>query len=398
VRKVWVWNFRGLFWVEFSRAFTLRPSTTSFFHMFALTELSEAQTLGTDPTLHGLWLVTTPTSSLRVGDLVRVFWQEPPVAQGYLMRRATSRTPLPVRAEADALARKRKIITALPLAHLFAIHIPPMLTFGHDMEPFLVRAPHLVPGQGWMHLFTAAGVTTLFTPPRSWQFHATCWHDSPLTGKTGGLHMSLHENTRRCQLLVEYGVCGDSLVGTLPHTKQGVLMYVSTMNAEAAARSGEVCHESALSLSFSALLLAYVETLSLVRRAVFEHPLHPYGGVDYHAREWDYTHTPYTKPFPVACLDDRPARTINIAEFAKKKAEVWLRAEVAANPMAWTHPLPPLGPKDVRLGMKVPIHVKSRGVDMWVEACVTNVDPVEFDIPSASTCFGVVDSQVVFVQ
>ena len=373
----------------------------------AVTEMHDARALQPDPGLHGLWIVITPTATLHIGDLVRVLWQEFPIcAQGYLFRRAGSSMPLLCRRQADALAVEKKLVMDLPSTHLFAIHIPLMLpqTDGlrNEMEPFLVRAPHLVPYGGWAALLQHAGVGTRFTEPRSWQFFGHCWDpDSTLTGKTGGLHMSLHETTRRCQLLVEYGVCGDSLVHTLPHTKQGVLMYISNMNTDDAARSGDVCHESSLSLSFSALLLAYAETLSIVRRAVYEHPTHPYGGVDYPAREWDYTHTPYSKPFPVASPACKPLRTVNIAAFASKKAELWIRAEVISNPAAWAPP-PTLEVDDVHVGMKMPLRLWHPGVTQWVSARVTHVDTnegvVSFDVPLTPHCLGMIGSRVVFVH
>ena len=350
-----------------------------------------------DESRHGLWIVTTPLNGLHTGDVVRVVWQEPPTARCYLVRRAGCTD---ANANANAIVTRNMI--TLPTTHLFAIHIPtvlmePMENMEH-MEPFLVRASHLVPPGGWMAFLRDAGVGTHFTHPRSWQFYAKCWDEDVLTGKTGGLHMSLYNNnSRRCQLLVEYGVTGDSLVDTLPHTRQGVLMYVSNMNTEAASRTGDVCYETSTSLSFSALLLAYAETLSLVRRAVYEHPTHPCGGTDYAARVWDYTHVPYTHPFPVACAAENPPRTVNIAEFASKKAKVWLAAENAANPDAWALP-PPLDLVNVHVGMRMPMRLVQSGVTVWVNAKVTGVKPLAFDVPVTSNCLmGVIDSQFVTI-
>ncbi len=372
---------------------------------FALTELHVARTFEPSTDMHGLWVVVTPSPTLNRGDLVRVLWQEHPLcAQGYLFRRANSRAPLPNLQQADAAATQHGLLMDLPITHLFAIYVPlmlPLTTHHMYMEPFLVRAPHLVPDQGWLALLENAGVGTRFTEPRSWQFYAKCWHDdSVVTGKTGGLHMSLDGTKRRCQLLVEYGVCGDSLVDSVPHTKQGVLIYISNMNTQASQRSGDVCYESSMSLSFSALLLAYVETLSVVRRAVYEHPTHPYGGVDYPARAWDYHHTPYTKPFPVASPLTKPPRTINLAEFARKKARVWLKAEQAACPAAWAL-TPSLNASDVYVGMEMPLRMCHPGVTTWVRAVVTRVSDTEgvvFDVPPTPHCLGVIGSRVVVVN
>jgi hypothetical protein len=377
---------------------------TTFEMFVALRELKESAEIPVDSNMHGLYIVITRNEELEVGDVVRVLWAEPPlIACGYLMSRSSScGNEMPRRDLADMLARKRRIVTSkLPISHLFALDIPFMLHPRHEMEPFLVRAPHLVPPGGWAAFLRDSGVGTHFSAPRSWQFYGKCWHDGDMvTGKTGGLHMSLHGHTRRCQLLVEYGVCGDSLVNTLPHTKQGVLMYVSNMNTESAARSGDVCYESSMSLSFSALLLAYVETLSLVRRAVYEHPTHPYGGVDYESRDWDYTHTPFTSPYPVACLNNKPVRTVNIASFASKKAAIWLDAEKSANPEAWTC-APQLCSKDVHVGMKCAVRMWSLGVTTWVNTHVTGVDEngcVTFDIPIPAQTLGLIGSKVVVVK
>lgn len=384
-------------------SFSINMNTT-LMKVIALTELPNAYQLHTDSGMHGIWVVTTPTDMYSTGDLVRVIWQEPPIAFGYLMRRASSRVPLPDRTDADALAYKSNLITQLPIDHMFAVHIPVAMRHGADIEPFLVRATHLLPVGGWNKLLEQAGIVTCFTPPRSWQFHAKqCWGvKSVYNGKTGGLNMSIKDRTRRCQLLVEYGICGDSLVNSIPHTKQGVLMYVSTTNTESASRSGDVCYETSLSLSFSALLLAYIETLSLVRRAVFEHPFHPNSGIDYPSREWDYAHVPYNKPFPVACLPNSPARNIDISQFAAKKAKMWLCAEASANPTAWTRPYPTLTPRTVYIGAVVCIRIQKHGVMTWIAAHVTDIDKdgkIQFDTPhDVDNCIGVVGSQVVFVQ
>ena len=368
----------------------------------ALTELREARGLPRDSTLHGLYIVITPTPEFQLGDVFRLLWSEPPdMAWGYLMCRRGWGRLFPSRAQADSLAATHKLVTTnCPLAHLFALHVPVMLSPHHEMEPFLVRAPHLVPSGGWAAFFRASGVGAHFSAPRSWQFYAKCWdEDDVLTGKTGGLHMSLHGSTRRCQLMVEYGVLGDALLNTLPHTKQGLLMYMSTMNTQSAARSGDVCYETSLSLSFSALLLAYAETLSRVRRAVYEHPTHPRGGVDYAAREWDYTHSAITR-YPVATPPDKPARTLNLASFAAGKAAMWLRAEKLANPTAWASP-PALCSKDVHVGMKCELRMWSPGVTTWVDACVTGVDEggkVSFDVPLSPQCLGLVASKLVSIN
>jgi len=155
-----------------------------------------------------------------------------------------------------------------------------------------------------------------------------------------------------------------------------------------------------MSLSFSGLLLAYVETLSLVRRAVYEHPTHPYGGVDYPAREWDYTHTPFSYPYPAACLNGKPARCVNLASFAAKKAAIWVEAEKTANPAAWASP-PRICAKDVHVGMKCALRMWSPGVTAWVDARVTGVDAtgcVTFDMPAPPQCLGLIGSRVVSVN
>lgn len=336
-----------------------------------------------DTTLHGLWVVITPTNTLQCGDVVRVVWQEPPQAYGYLVRRAASSKPLTT-----------KTYMIMHVACLFAMHVPVMLSVKHDMEPYLVRSPHLVPVGGWMALLRDAGIGIRFDPPRSWQFYGQCWHTGDtLTGKTGGLHLSIHNNLRRSQLMVEYGVCGDSLVETLPHTRQGILMYVSCMNSATAARLGDVCYDTSMALSFSALLLAYIETLSLVRRAVYEHPHHPCGGVEYAARTWDYLHVPYTKPFPVASRDEHSARTINIAEFAQRKARIWLQAEQAANPGLWEPSTTNV--KGVAVGTRVPVRLWKPGVTTWVEATVISVHPLTFDVPISPGSMAFINSRIV---
>ena len=196
----------------------------------ALTEIESSQLSATDPTLYGVWLVITPTDTLESGDMVRVLWREPPHAYGYLMRRGGSRAELPRRDMADKLAARMEICMEMPLSHLFAMDVPralPARDPHHEMESFLVRAPHLVPDGGWVTFLRDAGVGVRFTPPRSWQFYGKCWDDSVTTGKTGGLHLSIVDTTRRCQLSVEYGVCGDSLMG-LPNMKAGLLMYITS--------------------------------------------------------------------------------------------------------------------------------------------------------------------------
>jgi len=337
--------------------------------------------------VNGLWLVTTPINELQVGDLVRVVWMEGEHAMGY------------------PVDDPQKVAVPLPSAHLFAVHVPRICipsNVTQNIEPFLVRSPHLVPDGGWTHFLEHAGIGMQFSSPRSWQFYAKCWHDTTITGKTGGLYMSLQHTTRRCQLLIEYGVCGDSLVDTLPHTKQGLLMYISSMNTQSAAESGDVCYESSLSLSFSALLITYAETVSLVRRAVYEHPTHPYGGMHYTACNWDYTHVPYTKPFPVA--GNKPtARTLNLFTLARKKAQMWIHAETVACPAAWTLPRQ-LHARDVHVGMKIPLRLAHKGVAMWIEVQVLSVDVhtgnVEFDvnIPRKTHTLCVVNKHVMLVK
>lgn len=330
---------------------------------------------------YGLYIVTTPTTSLHIGDVVRVVWQEPPNAFAYAVRHHGR----------DVVG---KAYLRLPLSCLFAKHMPVMIHAFHEMEPFLVRAPHLVPDGGWLQFLHDAAIGTRFEPPHSWQFYAKCWHDDVSTGKTGGLHMSMHKHVRRSQLMVEYGVCGDSLLNTLPHTKQGILMYVGCMSAESASRTGDLCYDNSLALSFTALLVAYVETVSLVRRAVYEHLSHPYGGVDYAARQWDYAHTPYTVPFPIASQDHRPARTINIAEFARRKSRQWIEAESIANPVAWSAPVTTVD-TNIRVGQRAMVRLARVGVRTWVHATVTSCSPLQFDVPVDRGSYAIINSRIV---
>ena len=373
--------------------------------MTSLTQTTGATELRTDTSTHGLWIVTTPDaeSGLDVGDLVRVLWREAPYAHGYVMRRAADRAAFPCRVAADAMAATHGLARLFPLLNLTALHVERMLEPEAELfklEHYLVRASHLVPANGWRTYLEHAGVGAHFTPPHSWQFYGRCWGLGTLSGKTGGLHMSINAaNVRRCQLSVEYGVCGDSLMGVMPGTKAGVLLYISNMSIESAVRDGDVCTETSLTLSFSALLLAYAEMLSIVRRTVYEHSTHPCGGVDYAARAWDYSHVPYRNPFPVHTPRvDKPTRTLDLAEFAAQRAQLWLEAERAACPDAWTSQHSMLSTDRVHVGMPLAMRLRASGVDAWVAAEVTCVDPLEFDVSVPTHCLAIVDDQVVVVN
>ena len=267
----------------------------------------------------------------------------------------------------------------VPRCHLHPVHLPvslPTRSRHKHMESFLTKADHLTPDNGWAMYIYASGVTSMFNPPRSWQFSI---HGK--SGKTGGLHMCLNaDGSRRCQLSVEYGVCGDSLVNTIKGSKAGILMYLPNMNPETNSRSGQdVHHETSLTLSFSALLLAYIETVSLVRKEVFRTPRHPQGGKMYPHAEWDFTHVPFNKPWMVFATSKTRTREIRIDRFAQGRASVWLQAERAASPESWKDTVPRV--IGLTKGERVHLRVQGPGVINWVGAVVTDPEGPTFNVP-----------------
>lgn len=264
----------------------------------------------------------------------------------------------------DAWEGERRI----PASHLTPVHpVPralPASSHHHaDMDPFLTR--DMAPLHGWESYLYGSGVRGTFRAPCSWQFSFGT-PDAPLVGKTGGLHMSQNKDgSRRCQLSVEYGMYGDSLVDTIPHTKAGVLMYLPNMGS--------------LSMSFSALLIVYVESVSLVRRAMYKNSSHPLGGRAYPGIEWDYSHVPYTTPWPVFSSS---VKSVCLSEFAERRARVWIQAEQAASPDRWKPHIPRTVPH-LRPGDTIHVRHEAPGVTRWVRATVKSTNPLVLDVEHA---------------
>ena len=321
----------------------------------------------------GLWMVTTVLESkgLEVGDHLRVLYcSDKGAAFCYLMCRAKNPRWASPMYDADEHARSKRICHWVPITHLWVLHMPrtlPPMSDMAKMEPFLTKSSHLIPPEGWVSYLNASGVKATFKPPMSWQFGGVCW-GRKRSGKTGGLHMTLNsDSSRRCQLSVEVGVCGDSLVDTMPGTKAGVLVYLPNMNIMANGKQGEdVCYDSTISLTFSALLMVYTEALSIVRKAVYVNPRHPRGGVEYPNIEWDFFHTPFTKPWVVG-----PNKTpINLHLYAKERARFWIQAEMVASPLSWTTP-PSRTPEDKNDPLAV--KMEKRGVNTWIQSSTSDL-------------------------
>lgn len=320
----------------------------------------------------GLWVVTTPSPRLQigVGDVVRVFYTVKNVCWGYLLRRrGTSGWPTQL-GDIDTYATTHKLCTWVPETHLWVIRRPTAIaTYSKhaDMEPFLTRTPHLMPDEGWMSYLDGSGVKAFFAPPCSWQFCASFWHTPTpdlLCGKTGGLHLTENKNnSRRCQLSVEYGVMGDSMVDTNERTRAGVLMYLPSMDVAANGAAGEdVCYESNMSLAFTAILVAYIETVSIVRKIVYSTPYHPHGNQSYACIQWDFSHTPFEKLWTVASAHKRK-KTKNLYKFALDRAAVWVAAEAVARPEHWKTPVPLNIPSHDAIDVRVHKH----GVCRWLK-------------------------------
>jgi len=307
------------------------------------------------PPLYGKWMVTTPVESLKIGDVVSMLWQEP--AENVCEVLATGET---LKIGLDY------IFPLLPRA--------PMFLNGTNMIEFLTSSAELVPDEGWSQYLTKSGVNTWFTPPSSWQFSAVFWDPSERRcGKTGGLHMSFRKHMRRCQLCIECGVSGESLMGSLPGTKAGVLLYIANMNTATACGVTDVCYETSLSLSFSALLITYVELVSEVRKRVYEHPYHKYSGVHYLCQQWDYDHKPFQKPFPVYTRPGKRCRGLNLFQLAVEKANLWIQAEQAVNGSQWQKKESLLVPLYFYPGQKLVVRVSEVGVVLWMTAEVVDV-------------------------
>lgn len=316
-----------------------------------------------------MWLVITPFKELSVGDTVT-----------------------PVRVHTDRLfcfpsGGTKDDAQWVPTAYLDPMHAPTALPANSPhahMEPFLTRTPSLMPVRGWDSYIRGSGVQGVSRSPRSWYFMMVPRPgvDSQCAGKTGGLHMSQNEDgSRRCQLSLEYGVCGDSLMQTIPGTKAGVLMYLPSMGG-----AMDTCYESAMSMSFSALLIVYIETVSLVRKAIYATPSHPLGGRIYGAVEWDHAHVPFSTPWPVA---SDTGRTINMRAFVERRVEVWLQAERVAAPEAWKPRARRMTPSPtIDKGDTVYIRFDAHGVSRWEETAVRDVTPLVLTTPHEPGCVG----------
>jgi len=326
-----------------------------------------------------MWLVTTPYEDLSIGDTVH-----------------------PVRVRNDKLfcfpsGKTRDDAQWVPTAYLDPMHYPSALPPGHiHMEPFLTRTPSLTPQHGWAAYTRDSGVKGVFRAPRSWYFvmREGFSENAKHCGKTGGLHMSQNEDgSRRCQLSVEYGVCGDSLIQTIPGSKAGVLMYLPRMGGEM-----DTCNESPTTISFSALLIVYIETVSRVRREIYANPSHPYGGRMYRGIEWDHTHVPFSKPWPVT---SDTGRVINLHTFSQRRADVWLQAERIASPDMWKcsvsriipTPSPTLSKGDI-----VHVRFSAHGVSRWVETTVHDVNPLVLDTPYEPGCVGYIHGTFFYLK
>jgi len=334
---------------------------------------SDLDTTPIPGSLRGLWVVTTPVGpkQLRVGDVVRVLVStEGGVGLGYLMSRASD--PLWTRdlPRADKQAKVRNICEWVPMAHLCVLDMPrclPRASENGDMEPFLTKSPHLVPDGGWARFLEGAGVMGAFKPPSSWQFSARCWDKRLVTGKTGGLHVTMNpDSSRRCQLSVEVGVCGDSLVDTISGSRAGILMYLPNMSVMANAPQQDVCYDSTKTIAFSALLILYAEALSIVRKEVYTTPHHPMGGQPYPCMEWDFAHVPFSKPWTVS-TSSKNKHTVDIHEYARERARAWVRAEMVASPESWK-PAPTNPHTTTTTSGPVYAMTSKRGVNRWVRA------------------------------
>jgi hypothetical protein len=279
----------------------------------------------------------------------------------------------------------------IPRGHIYPLHVPVALKRSSShaaMEAFLTKSADLSPDEGWASYLSGSGVVSTFKRPRSWQFGTTGWGERP--GKTGGLHMCPNpDGSRRCQLSVEFGICGDSLTDTIPGSRAGVLIYLPNMRTDT--HECDVQHETSMTLSFSALLLAYVETVSLVRKQVYRTPHHPHGGKLYPGIEWDFAHVPFNKPWRVS-VD----KTIHMREFARERASVWLRAERTASPDAWRCTIPRSLP--LRRGDQVRLRLTSPGIAKWVDALVVDPKGPTFDVSLTPNTLCRTDTSMFFVS
>jgi hypothetical protein len=319
--------------------------------------------------VHGLFMVTTPIKALklRVGDVVRVMYiSDNDVAWCYLMSRAsTPKWPSSLR-EADEHAQTQNTFKWVPASHLWSFYIPRATSPNMDqsnMEPFLTKSDHLVPQGGWKMYLEGSGVQGIFKNPTSWQFWTQCWGGDSLAGKTGGLHMTMNPDmSRRCQLSVEAGVGGDSLIDTIPGSRAGILLYLPTMSILANGTDGQdVCYDSTLTLTFSALVILYAETISIVRREIYKTPQHPMGGQPYSCMKWDFAHVPFSSPW----LTSSAKKNINIHEYAKERARAWLRAEVAASPDSWKPRIPTSPQPNIEDHEHILVRTQKRGINRW---------------------------------
>jgi len=96
---------------------------------------------------------------------------------------------------------------------------------------------------------------------------------------------------------------------------------------------GPTSMETSARMSFTALLLVYVEMVSLVRRRVYAQVGHPRGGVEYRCRAWDNNH-----PRPTTVIrvhGKKQSRGIDVATLATARAEAWVRLEQFLAPQEW---------------------------------------------------------------
>lgn len=209
--------------------------------------------------------------------------------------------------------------------------VPPFYTLPLNPHPKRHFTMTFTPEEGWDAYVRAAGVYIKHYGNNGIQFYARFWGDT-LAGKTGGLHMSpMGSCVRRCQFSVETGVRGANLRHVIAGTKAGMLVYVGNITNDTLQPCGL---ESTARLSFTALLLTYVEMVSEVRRRVYSEPSHPLHGIDYESRVWDHTHKPTSAYFYVHSKTGTP-RKVFIRELAHRRAENWILLEQIRAPSEW---------------------------------------------------------------
>lgn len=263
------------------------------------------------------WTCITPVYNYTIGQVVVMKWYEP-----------ESNLCLPMNS-----ARTVPLLHFFPLwTHEERPELPPCL------QRMCATADEFAPHEGWKDFLEQSGITVHSKSAGSYLFFAQFFNESNVVesgvGKTGGLHMSFNtkRNQRRCQLCVERGTLGQNLQNTLRGTKAGILLYVTNVDVALFSKYATLHADTSLSLSFSLLLLTYAETVSLVRKHIYEHRVHPYGHQEYKARMWDYTHVPYYKRYVLG-----RNHVVDMSSIAHEAAQKWILAEKHVHPQLWKH-------------------------------------------------------------